>query len=45
MVVGDKEKFTSETLALIDWVKSSPAVRDVDSVLIPGEPERIAIIL
>ncbi|HIG39633.1 MAG: malate/lactate/ureidoglycolate dehydrogenase [bacterium] len=41
-VVGDKEKFTSETLALIDWVKSSPAAKEIDSVLIPGEPERIA---
>ena len=41
-VVGNSETFASETLALIEWVKSSPAAKGVDSVLIPGEPERIA---
>ncbi|MFP6808757.1 MAG: malate/lactate/ureidoglycolate dehydrogenase [Pseudomonadales bacterium] len=41
-VVGDKDKFTSETKAMIDYMKSTPTAKGVDSVLIPGEPERIA---
>lgn len=41
-VIGNKEKFTSETIAMIDYMKSTPTAPGVDSVLIPGEPERIA---
>jgi uncharacterized oxidoreductase len=41
-VVGDKQKFTAEAIAMIDYMKSTPTARGVDSVLIPGEPERIA---
>lgn len=41
-VVGDRARFEAELTALIDYVKSSTPARDVDSVLVPGEPERIA---
>lgn len=41
-VVGNKEKFTAEAIAMIDYMKSSPTVPGVDCVLLPGEPERIA---
>jgi len=41
-IVGSRESFTAETIALIDYMKSTPTVRGVESVLIPGEPERIA---
>jgi uncharacterized oxidoreductase len=41
-VIGDRDKFTAETLALVEYIKSTPTARGVDSVLVPGEPERIA---
>lgn len=41
-VVGNKDKFTSEAIAMIDYMKSTPTAQGVDSVMIPGEPERIA---
>jgi hydroxycarboxylate dehydrogenase B len=42
-LVGDREKFTSETRAMIDYMKTTPTVSGVEEVLIPGEPERIAL--
>ena len=41
-VIGDTDAFTSETKALIEYIKSTPTAKDVDCVLIPGEPEQIA---
>ena len=41
-VIGDLDTFAAETNALVDYVKSTPTARGVESVLIPGEPERIA---
>jgi uncharacterized oxidoreductase len=41
-VVGDRKKFTAEAIAMIDYMKSTPTAGGVESVLIPGEPERIA---
>ncbi|MBV1878510.1 MAG: malate/lactate/ureidoglycolate dehydrogenase [Pseudomonadales bacterium] len=42
-VVGDTVKFATETGALLEYMKSTPTATGVDAVLIPGEPERIAL--
>jgi uncharacterized oxidoreductase len=42
-ILGDKELFQSEIQAMLEYLKSTPPVAGVDEVLIPGEPERIAL--
>jgi uncharacterized oxidoreductase len=38
--LGDLQGFVSEAEKLADYIKQSPPAEGVDSVLIPGEPER-----
>jgi len=40
--VGSRELMTSEALAMIEYLRSSPTAPGVDKVLLPGEPEMIA---
>ncbi|HKI74462.1 MAG TPA: Ldh family oxidoreductase, partial [Pseudomonadales bacterium] len=41
-VVGDRSAFEAELTALVSYIKDTRPVRNVEAVLIPGEPERIA---
>ena len=43
-MIGDLEKFTIETQAMISYMKSTPTAKGVDEILLPGEPERIAML-
>jgi uncharacterized oxidoreductase len=40
--LGTQEAFNTEALAFVDWLKSGPAAPGVDTVMLAGEPERIA---
>ena len=38
--IGDIDRFTEETQALIEYLKGTPPAAGSDGILIPGEPER-----
>jgi hydroxycarboxylate dehydrogenase B len=40
--LGTQATFNTEALAFVDWLKSGPAAPGVDTVMLAGEPERIA---
>ncbi len=40
--LGTQSTFNTEALAFVDWLKSGPAAPGVDTVMLAGEPERIA---
>jgi len=42
-MAGSPDGFEAETRAMLDYMKSTPPVAGIDEVLIPGEPERIAM--
>ena len=38
--LGSGSAFESEARAFIDWVRSAPLSGEIDSILMPGDPER-----